>query len=102
MNIQMITDMLQNTILALLATMALIQHRKIQGLEENACEMTKAIIDTRDALSLPSFPPEAAEEDKNEEHRCWFCKSWADCPACDTGVIYPCPYFKEEDYGEQE
>ena len=33
-----------------------------------------------------------------EEDRCHFCKERAKCPAFDTGVLYPCPYFKKEDH----
>lgn len=32
-----------------------------------------------------------------EEDRCHFCRSQATCPAFDTGVLYPCPYFEKED-----
>lgn len=38
-----------------------------------------------------------------EEPRCKICKAKEKCPAYETGVIYPCPYFNEEDsYGQQE
>lgn len=36
---------------------------------------------------------------QNEEYRCEICKSQDVCPAFDSGVIYPCPYFKEDDHG---
>lgn len=29
------------------------------------------------------------------ENRCHKCTEQKECPAYDTGVIYPCPYFKE-------
>lgn len=33
---------------------------------------------------------------KQKEHWCGRCKEQAECPAYNTGVIYPCPYYKEE------
>lgn len=33
-----------------------------------------------------------------EEPRCKFCKAKTTCPAYDTGVIYPCPHFCEEEH----
>ena len=30
------------------------------------------------------------------EHRCDVCVQRKDCPAYDTGVSYPCPYFQEQ------
>ena len=32
----------------------------------------------------------------DEETRCVKCKKRDLCPAYDTGVIYPCPYYKED------
>lgn len=32
-----------------------------------------------------------------DEDRCHFCQEQATCIAFDTGVIYPCPYFKKEE-----
>lgn len=29
------------------------------------------------------------------ENRCHKCTEQKECPAYDTGVIYPCPYFRE-------
>ncbi len=38
-----------------------------------------------------------------EETRCRRCQERETCPAFDTGVVYPCPYFKEEtDHGAEE
>lgn len=31
-----------------------------------------------------------------EESRCRTCKELGSCPAAYTGVLYPCPYYKEE------
>jgi len=31
-----------------------------------------------------------------EEKRCYRCRERETCPAFDTGVLYPCPYFEEE------
>lgn len=28
------------------------------------------------------------------ENRCHFCEHSSDCPAFDTGVIYPCPFYE--------
>ena len=33
------------------------------------------------------------------EFRCCICQSRHDCPAFETGVIFPCTYFKEEHHG---
>lgn len=35
-----------------------------------------------------------------EEYRCTICKSRFECPAYNTGVIFPCAYFKEESHGK--
>ena len=35
------------------------------------------------------------------EFRCCICQSRNDCPAYETGVIFPCPYFKEERNGQE-
>lgn len=32
-----------------------------------------------------------------QETRCRICAERKDCPAFDTGVIYPCPYYREEE-----
>ena len=37
-----------------------------------------------------------------KEFRCEFCKSRYECPAYNTGVIFPCAYFKEEHHGTEE
>lgn len=34
-----------------------------------------------------------------EEYRCTICESRYECPAYNTGVIFPCAYFKEEHHG---
>lgn len=31
------------------------------------------------------------------EYRCWSCSHHARCKAADTGVIYPCQWYKEKD-----
>lgn len=36
------------------------------------------------------------DETIKEETRCRYCHERETCPAFDTGVLYPCPYFKEE------
>lgn len=28
-----------------------------------------------------------------EEERCPSCAEWSDCPAYNTGVAYPCPWY---------
>lgn len=33
------------------------------------------------------------------EYRCCICDSRFECPAYNTGVIFPCAYFKEEHHG---
>lgn len=33
-----------------------------------------------------------------KEFRCTICESRFECPAYNTGVIFPCAYFKEESY----
>lgn len=35
------------------------------------------------------------EVGQSEEQRCQHCTEGPECPAYDTGCIYPCPYFKE-------
>lgn len=40
-------------------------------------------------------------KEQEEEYRCKICKEQGVCPAFETGVIYPCPYFKEDDHGNQ-
>lgn len=35
------------------------------------------------------------------EKRCDKCADKETCPGYDTGVIYPCPYFKEDHHGEE-
>ena len=47
----------------------------------------------------PRKPLEAQQPD--EEYRCKTCKQKTYCPAYDTGVCYPCPYYKEDDHGEK-
>ena len=42
------------------------------------------------SVKLEFYPPE-------DEYRCRFCVGFQDCPAFDTGVSYPCPYFKSGD-----
>jgi hypothetical protein len=29
-----------------------------------------------------------------EETRCYLCREATDCPAFQSGVCYPCPYFR--------
>ena len=36
-----------------------------------------------------------------EEFRCCICDQREDCPANDTGVVFPCPYYKEEEHGKE-
>ena len=33
---------------------------------------------------------------KKDETRCHSCQERKTCPAFDTGVMYPCPYYKED------
>lgn len=33
----------------------------------------------------------------DEEYRCCSCADHRDCPACGSGVCYPCPYFRGSD-----
>ncbi len=42
------------------------------------------------------------QDREREEDRCHFCKDQAACPAFDTGVLYPCPYFEEDRYGAEK
>lgn len=64
MNLTNICDVLQEIGLLLLSITAMSQSRRINELEENALEMTKAIIKTRMELELPAFPPEPEEDEK--------------------------------------
>lgn len=64
MNLQNICDVLQSIALVMLSLSALNQSPRIRELEENALEMTKAIISTRRELDLPLFPEEPEEVDK--------------------------------------
>lgn len=41
----------------------------------------------------PNVPDRKAEP---EERRCGKCKEKGTCPAYNTGVLDPCPYYKEE------
>lgn len=61
MSLTNICDVLQGICLLLLSITAMSQSRRINELEENALEMTKAIIKTRMELELPIFPPEPEE-----------------------------------------
>lgn len=38
----------------------------------------------------------------NEEHRCNYCEDRDNCPAYMTGVLFPCPGYKEADDGKQK
>ena len=38
----------------------------------------------------------------NEEHRCNYCEDRDNCPAYMSGVLFPCPGYKEADNGEQK
>ncbi len=41
--------------------------------------------------------------DDEEETRCRRCQEREICPAFETGVLYPCPYFEEEvDHGTEK
>lgn len=33
---------------------------------------------------------------QEEEQRCRNCGGRESCPACETGVLYPCPHYEEE------
>lgn len=35
--------------------------------------------------------------DKTKENRCPICAERSGCPAYETGVAYPCPYYEEKD-----
>lgn len=37
-----------------------------------------------------------------EEFRCCICYRRDICPAYDTGVLFPCPHYKEEEHGKEE
>ncbi len=45
---------------------------------------------------------ESKYKKEKEEDRCRSCKEQVACPAFDTGVVYPCLYFKEEKHGAEE
>lgn len=34
---------------------------------------------------------------RRTENRCPTCQDGRDCPAYNTGVIYPCPYYKKKE-----
>lgn len=38
----------------------------------------------------------------NEEHRCNYCEDRDNCPAYMSGVLFPCPGYKEANDGEQK
>ena len=37
-----------------------------------------------------------------KEFRCCICYRRDICPAYDTGVLFPCPHYKEEEHGTEE
>lgn len=39
---------------------------------------------------------ERETQHQNEEYRCEICRIQDECPAYDTGVLYPCPHFEED------
>lgn len=60
-------------------------------------------------LCMMETAPEMVHQNQPEympmpkEFRCCICQSRNDCPAYDTGVIFPCTYFKEvEHHGTEE
>ena len=47
--------------------------------------------------SIESFKKWAAKKaGENVEQRCQHCQEGPECPGYDTGVIYPCEYYKEK------
>ena len=38
-----------------------------------------------------------------EDHRCCICQNKEECPAFDSGVLFPCPHFKlkEDNHAEE-
>lgn len=49
----------------------------------------------KDLASIGIHPNVPDQKPEPEEHRCGSCKKRDICPAYNTGVIYPCPYYKE-------
>lgn len=49
----------------------------------------------KDLAKIGIYPNIPDREPEPEEHRCDKCKERDICPAYNTGVIYPCPYYKE-------
>jgi len=40
---------------------------------------------------------------RKQETRCHTCQEGPECPGYDTGVIYPCPYYrKEKSHGKEK
>ena len=64
MNLQNICDILQGICLLLLSVTAMSQSWRINELEENALEMTKAILITQKEMDLPLLPLDPGEEDE--------------------------------------
>lgn len=58
-------------------------------------------------ICVKDTTPELKHQDQPEhtpypkEFRCTFCKSRYECPAYNTGVVFPCAYFKEEHHEEE-
>ena len=50
----------------------------------------------KDLARLGIYPNVPDREPETEEHRCGSCGKQDTCPAYNTGVIYPCPYYKED------
>ena len=47
--------------------------------------------------SIESFKKWAAKKaGENVEQRCQHCQEGRECPGYNTGVIYPCEYYKEK------
>ena len=44
----------------------------------------------------------AKKAGENVEQRCQHCKAGKSCPGYNTGVIYPCSYYEEEEHGTED
>lgn len=47
-------------------------------------------------------PPEDPPALDYTEFRCCICKDRNECPAYNTGVVFPCEHFEEEKHGTEE
>lgn len=58
---------------------------------------------TNSTADLTAYTGRKEQGMERDETRCCNCQERKVCPAFNTGVAYPCPYYKEDiSYGTEE